>query len=88
MKKILGLLFLAASFSMTASAASKDLAVLKPGTMTENGAVLPEKKKCTVTVSYIDINGNPFSVTSTASCECTQQQACNVAYAIASIAIP
>lgn len=49
----------------------------------------PDNKKlsCTVTATWtVDNVTNTMTVTS--SCDCTQQQACNAAYALISLVIP
>lgn len=43
---------------------------------------------CTVTVSWVNADHTKTSISITATCECTQQKACDAAYRVASIAIP
>ena len=89
MKRFLGLFFFAAFFSLTAAAETSNLPAIKPASFTETAEVFKETK-CTVTVSYPSATGNTLiTISVTTTCEnCTQQAACNAAYAILSIVIP
>ncbi|RYY45068.1 MAG: hypothetical protein EOO06_17135 [Chitinophagaceae bacterium] len=88
MKRFLGLFFFAAFFSMTAAAESADLpAIREVYTAQMQEAFNP--KSCSVSVSYTNAAGSTTTITATVTCNtCTQQAACNAAFAILSIVIP
>lgn len=82
----------AKAFSLHTIAAQNDQNFVKAHYVTNGEIKNPDqdllRKSCTVSVTYTGTGGQVIHLTVTSTCDCSQQDACNAAYAVVSVIIP